>query len=94
MQALPSARDRRLHLVIVRIFAGERERKREGLRSGDSFAKLALGLAVRLGVELSIKGDETEAALEPKLRHLGLLDQFSAVIAIFGVSGLIRDSSN
>lgn len=52
---------------------------------------ICLALMVRLAIELSILGDETEEALEPKYRRLRLLNQFSFVIGVFGFMGLIRE---
>lgn len=52
---------------------------------------ICIALIVRLAIELSILGDETEEALEPKYRRLRLLNQFSFVVGVFGFMGLMRE---
>lgn len=52
---------------------------------------ICLGLLARLTIELSIAGDETEEALEPKFRRISFLNQFSFVVAAFGFIGLTRE---
>lgn len=52
---------------------------------------ICLGLIARLTIELSIAGDESDEALEPKYRHINLLNQFSFIVAAFGFMVLVRE---
>lgn len=52
---------------------------------------LSVALLYRLSIELSIVGDETEEEIEPKLRHLRLLNQFSFLAAAFGLAGFLHE---
>ncbi len=52
---------------------------------------LTLVLLVRLSIELSIDEKEAEQSLERKLKRLSFLNQFSMLIAMFGVVGFMRE---
>lgn len=51
---------------------------------------LAVSLLIRLFIELSIVGDETEEELEGKYQQFKLLNQFSFLAAMFGIIGLMH----
>lgn len=48
-------------------------------------------LLVRLSIEFSIEEKEPEQSLERKLKRLSFLNQFSMVIAMFGVVSFMRE---
>ena len=52
---------------------------------------LTVALLVRLSVEFSIDAAEPEQSLERKLKRLSFLNQFSMLIAVFGVMGFMRE---
>ncbi len=52
---------------------------------------LTLVLLIRLSIELSIGEREPEQTLERKMKQLSFLNQFSMLIATFGVMGLMRE---
>jgi|GEM_PF-4645115 len=51
---------------------------------------LAVALMIRLFIEFSIVGDETEEEMEGKYRQFKLLNQFSFLAAMFGIIGLMH----
>lgn len=48
-------------------------------------------LLVRLSIEFSIEEKESEQSLERKLKRLSFLNQFSMVVAMFGVVSFMRE---
>ena len=52
---------------------------------------LTLALLVRLSIEFSIDEKEPDQTLERKMKQLSFLNQFSMLIAIFGVVGFMRE---
>jgi len=52
---------------------------------------LTLVLLVRLSIEFSIDDKEPEQTLERKMKQLSFLNQFSMLIAMFGVVGFMRE---
>ncbi len=52
---------------------------------------LTIVLLFRLSIEFSIDEREPEQTLERKMKQLSFLNQFSMLIAIFGVVGFIRE---
>ena len=51
---------------------------------------LVVALILRLFIELSIAGDETDEELEGKYEQFKLLNQFSFLAAMFGIIGLLH----
>ena len=52
---------------------------------------LTLVLIIRLFIEISIDEEEPEQTLERKMKQLSFLNQFSMLIAMFGVGGFMRE---
>ena len=52
---------------------------------------LTLVLLVRLSIDFSIDEKEPDQTLERKMKQLSFLNQFSMLIAMFGVMGFMRE---
>ena len=52
---------------------------------------LTIVLLIRLFIEISIDEEEPEQTLERKMKQLSFLNQFSMLIAMFGVVGFMRE---
>lgn len=52
---------------------------------------LCVTLAIRFVLELRITGDERESDVEPALRRISLLNQFSIMVVFFGLLGFMRE---